>query len=178
MNENRFLANITINSLVRWYAGSFTLFQSDQLTFERGLAGCAAVCFFTAELHHSDDVGSVTGLNKLHIIGREHSEVAIWGVASPPAFIYHFDPSDDIVGVEGDLRVISWRTKKSSESTSTHTGCVITHFQKHLIDFQGDALCRLSYFLLKVRSCKPALFWLASCIRPCMHATLVFCGSV
>lgn len=58
--------------------------------------------------------GSYTGLDKLHVIGREHSKMAIWAIASPPALVYHLDTSDDFVGIEGDLCVISWKRKEGS----------------------------------------------------------------
>lgn len=53
--------------------------------------------------------GSGSGLDELHVIGREHSKVSVWTVAPPPAFVYHLDPGDDVIGVEGDLCVVSWR---------------------------------------------------------------------
>lgn len=54
--------------------------------------------------------GECTGLHKLHVVGWEHSKMAIWAVASPPALVYHLDPGDDIVRIERDLGVVSWRT--------------------------------------------------------------------
>lgn len=47
------------------------------------------------------------GLHDLHVIRREHSKMAIWAVASPPALVYHLNPGNDVVGVERDLCVIS-----------------------------------------------------------------------
>lgn len=47
------------------------------------------------------------GLHDLYVIGREHSKMAIWAVASPPALVYHLNPGNDVVGVERDLCVIS-----------------------------------------------------------------------
>lgn len=40
------------------------------------------------------------GLDKLHVIGWEHSKMAVWAVAPPPALVYHLDPGDDVVGIE------------------------------------------------------------------------------
>lgn len=54
------------------------------------------------------------GLDKLHIIGWEHSKMATWAISSPPALIYHLYPRDDFVRIKRDLRVISWR--KGTES--------------------------------------------------------------
>lgn len=51
-----------------------------------------------------------TGLHKLHVIGWEHSKMAVWAVASPPALVYHLDPGDDFIRIEWDLGVVSWRT--------------------------------------------------------------------
>lgn len=51
--------------------------------------------------------GVRTGLDNLHVIGREHSKMAVWTVASPPALIYHFDPGDDVIGIKRDLSVVS-----------------------------------------------------------------------
>lgn len=53
--------------------------------------------------------GGGGGLDELYVIGREHSKVSVWTVAPPPAFVYHLDPGDDVIGVEGDLCVVSWR---------------------------------------------------------------------
>lgn len=75
-----------------------------------------AVCCFTADvlwgcqcdnLGVERGVGGWAGLDKLHVIGWEHSKMAVWAVASPPALIYHLDPGDDVVGIEWDLGVIS-----------------------------------------------------------------------
>ncbi len=52
-------------------------------------------------------VCACAGLQKLHVIGWKHSEMAVWAVASPPALIDHLDPSDDFVGIERDLCVVS-----------------------------------------------------------------------
>lgn len=53
--------------------------------------------------------GSASGLDKLNVIGWEHSKVSVWTIASPPAFINHLNPSDDFIWVKGDLCVVSWR---------------------------------------------------------------------
>ena len=54
-------------------------------------------------------VGGGSGLNKLNVVGGEHSKVSVWTIASPPAFVDHLDPGDDLIWVEGDLCVVSWR---------------------------------------------------------------------
>lgn len=58
-----------------------------------------------------DHHGYVTAtlLDRLNVIGWEHSEVSVRTVASPPAFVDHLDPGDDVIRVEGDLCVVSWR---------------------------------------------------------------------
>lgn len=43
---------------------------------------------------------SCTGLHELHVVGREHTKVAVRAEASPPALVYHLDPGDDVVGIE------------------------------------------------------------------------------
>lgn len=53
--------------------------------------------------------GGGSGLNKLNVVGGEHSKVSVWTIASPPAFVDHLDPGDDLIWVEGDLCVVSWR---------------------------------------------------------------------
>lgn len=47
-------------------------------------------------------------LEELDVIGREHSKMAVRTVASPPAFVDHFDAGNDVVWVEGDLGVVSY----------------------------------------------------------------------
>lgn len=74
--------------------------------------GLTLLCVvFTAEVLRAcrSDRWSVgkAGLHDLHVIGREHSKMAIWAVASPPALVYHLNPGNDVVGVERDLCVIS-----------------------------------------------------------------------
>lgn len=47
-------------------------------------------------------------LDQLHVVGREHAEVAIGAVPAPPALIDHLDVGDDVLRIKGDLSVISW----------------------------------------------------------------------
>lgn len=46
-------------------------------------------------------------VNKLHVVGGKHAEVAVGPVAAPPAFIDHLDARDEVLGVEGDLGLVS-----------------------------------------------------------------------
>lgn len=48
-------------------------------------------------------------LNQFHIISGEHAEVAVGPVAAPPALVDHLDVGDDVLRVERDLGVISWK---------------------------------------------------------------------
>lgn len=91
--------------------GLFAPFQTVWLTCLRGLlqsspARAANVIVWVGGV----GVGGGTGLDELHVIGWEHSKVAVWAVAAPPALVDHLDPGDDVVGVERDLCVIGCGT--------------------------------------------------------------------
>lgn len=58
------------------------------------------------------------GLDELHVIGWEHSKMAVRAVASPPALVYHLDPGDDFVGIEWDLGVVGCRNRAASHQPS------------------------------------------------------------
>lgn len=64
-----------------------------------------------------DDPEKSAGLHKLNVIGWEHAKVAVWAVTSPPALVYHLDPVDDVVGIEWDLCIISWKRRRAVHVT-------------------------------------------------------------
>lgn len=45
-------------------------------------------------------------LNELHIVGRKHAKVAIWPIATPPAFVNHLNAGDEVLRVKGDLGLV------------------------------------------------------------------------
>lgn len=58
-------------------------------------------------------------LDKFHVICREHPEMSVRTVPSPPAFINHLDAGDDVIWVKRDLRVISSLVVVQSPGTDT-----------------------------------------------------------
>lgn len=108
-----FWATITIGSLVHDMEAHL-LFAPEQ---PDDLQGLTFLCGFL--LQRSSGAASLmicrglggcrgcAGLDKLHVIGWKHSKMAIGAVASPPALVYHLDPSDNVIRVKGDLCVIS-----------------------------------------------------------------------
>lgn len=69
-------------------------------------SGLVARCF-------CEEYGVRAGLHKLHVIGWEHSKMAVRAISSPPSFIYHLDSSDDFVRIKRDLCVISWKNRRA-----------------------------------------------------------------
>lgn len=51
--------------------------------------------------------GGCTVLDEFHVVGWEHSKMAVRAEAPPPALVDHLDPCDDFIGIERDLSVIS-----------------------------------------------------------------------
>lgn len=62
-------------------------------------------------------------LDQLHVVGGEHSEVAVGAVAPPPALVDHLDPCDDLVGIEGDLRVVRCRRQQFNQAFTCVQSC-------------------------------------------------------
>lgn len=58
-------------------------------------------------------------LYQFHIIGREHAEVAVGTVATPPAFVDHLDVGDDVLWIKRDLSVISWNKTERGRGLKT-----------------------------------------------------------
>lgn len=92
------------------------LLDSRPINYVQGLPQLCYRTEFLRQGCQSDNLGwwGCAGLDKLHVIGWEHSKMAIWAISSPPALIYHLYPGDDFVRIERDLCVISWR--KGTES--------------------------------------------------------------
>lgn len=44
--------------------------------------------------------GAGWGLDQFHVVGWEHSEVAVRAVAPPPTLVDHLDARDDFIGIE------------------------------------------------------------------------------
>ena len=63
------------------------------------MGGCS-YCVVCGEL-------SETSVDQLHVVGGKHSMLTIWTDACPPAFIYHVNVCDDVIGVKGYLCFIS-----------------------------------------------------------------------
>lgn len=77
--------------------------------------------------------GEVRGwrLDQFHVVGREHSKVAVGAVAPPPALVDHLDPRDDVIGIEGDLRVVRCRREPSSSPSYLFLLDFIYHASTH-----------------------------------------------
>lgn len=58
--------------------------------------------------------GAGWGLDQFHVVGWEHSEVAVRAVAPPPALVDHLDARDDFIGIEWDLGVVGCGTEPGS----------------------------------------------------------------
>ena len=50
--------------------------------------------------------GLISKGNELHIVGRKHAKVAIWPIATPPAFVNHLNAGDEVLRVKGDLGLV------------------------------------------------------------------------
>lgn len=74
--------------------------------------------------------GRSAGLDELHVIGREHSKMAVGAVAPPPALVDHLDPGDDLVRVEGDLGVVGWKRREST--AEKNLGLCIMRYDRYL----------------------------------------------